>query len=137
MNYWTALVVPITRLLWVTYTAILTVFLLVPNPAALIGLSRPPGPPGGRGIHFLFFLALGALTFAARWPIRAIALGALLVLYAVAAETLQIVVPDRTVELLDYLENLAGLAVGAGFWWLVQRWGTSRGLLKRRKSVKE
>ena len=120
MNRLAVVVTVTTRSAWAMYVAVLTVFLLSPNPAALIGLTRPPGPPGGRWIHFLFFLVLGGSTFAARWPLRGAAVMTLLVLYAVSTETLQWFVPSRTVELLDYLENLAGLAVGAGCWWLLQ-----------------
>jgi VanZ family protein len=104
----------------------LTVFLLVPDPAALLGLSRPPGPPGGRGIHLVFFAGLGALTFAARWSIRGATLTALLVVYAASTELLQTFVPPRTVELLDFTENIAGLALGIILWRLAQRWSSAR-----------
>ena len=41
----------------------------------------------------------------------------LLVAYALLTEGLQAIIPDRTVELLDLIENLFGLAAGTAIWW--------------------
>lgn len=111
----------LVRLAAVVYGAILTVFLLVPDPAALIGLERPPVPSGGRGVHFVLFTMLAVLFSIAHWPLRRSALAAALGLYAVAIESLQAIVPLRTVELLDYAENLIGLGLGLGLCRLLQR----------------
>jgi len=45
----------------------------------------------------------------------------LLVVYAFGVETLQWFFPPRKVELLDYLENLLGLALGTAIWRLASR----------------
>jgi hypothetical protein len=109
------------RFAWAVYATVLTVFLLVPDPAELVGLSRVPGPASGRGIHFLAFAVLAGLTHAARLPIRAFPLAFLLVFYACSVETLQAFVPRRTVELPDYIENIGGLVAGATVWWIAAR----------------
>jgi hypothetical protein len=106
----------------VVYCLLLTFFLLVPDPLALLGIESLPGPPGGRGVHLLLFFLLAVLVCASRLPIRPRVLAGLLVAYALTTETLQLAVPTRTVELLDYAENLAGLAAGAAAWgWFERR----------------
>ncbi|NLX98959.1 MAG: hypothetical protein GXY83_22670 [Rhodopirellula sp.] len=112
----------LARLAGVIYGVLLTVLLLVPEPTAILGLQQPPLTPGGRGVHFMLFLLLGLLISAARWPIRRAALIAALVLYAWAIESLQALIPLRTVELLDYVENLTGLALGLTVYWLTVGW---------------
>jgi len=109
------------RLLFIAYCIGLTVLLLIPDPAATLGIEKVPGPPGGRGIHFLAFLGLGLLAFASRWRLGRGLLIGLLIAYALAAESLQWLVPPRSVELLDYAENLLGLAAAAGCWRLMRR----------------
>ncbi|HID77955.1 MAG TPA: hypothetical protein EYP56_18410 [Planctomycetaceae bacterium] len=94
------------------YWALLTVLLLVPDPAALVGLDWPGRAGGGRGVHFVLFLALGGLLVLGRWPVRAGWLVAAAALYGLATEALQWLVPQRSVELLDAAENLLGLLAG-------------------------
>ena len=115
------------RLACAAYWLMLTVLLLVPNPKALLGLRYTPGNLSQRGVHFLFFTVLVVLVMAGRPPLRRRTLVAVLVGYAVVTETLQSLVPLRTVELIDYLENLAGLAVGAGIWLIGRKsWAAIR-----------
>jgi len=45
----------------------------------------------------------------------------LLVGYALGTETLQLWIPNRATESLDFLENLLGLAVGTAIWWWLQK----------------
>ena len=53
----------------VCYWFLLTVLLLVPNPAALVGLHAVPIFPWGKfGIHLIAFTGLGFLANATRWP---------------------------------------------------------------------
>lgn len=96
------------------YWLALTVLLLVPNPFALLGLTRLKGHGiPNRGVHFTAFLLLTLVTRGVQskkarlWPVLVV-----LVLYAVATETLQLAVVGRTVELPDYFENLLGIAAG-------------------------
>lgn len=121
------------RAAFVFYIAFLTVLLLVPDPLALLGMSELPGPDEGRGVHFCAFCLLGLLAVASRLPIRRERLIAGLVIYALATETLQMLIESRSVELLDYLENLTGLACGAGAHRLLG-WISARRLRARQTS---
>lgn len=104
------------------YWLLLTFFLLVPEPSALLGIESLPGPPGGRGVHFLLFFLLAILVSGSRFPIRRRLLAGVAIVYALAIETLQLAVPTRTVEVFDYAENVFGLAAGAAAWvWLRTR----------------
>jgi len=105
---------------WVAYWLLLTVLLLAPDPLAVLGITRVPGSPGRRMEHLLVFALLALLACASRPRLSWATLAALLVGYAVLTETLQAFVPTRTVELLDYLENLLGLAAGGGLWRLIR-----------------
>ena len=105
------------------YCGLLTAFLLAPDPAELVGLRRPLRFPWGDiGIHFTTFTGLALLVWVAGWPRRiSRPVAALLVIYALSVESLQYFAPTRSVELLDYTENLLGLAAGTGLYWLGQR----------------
>jgi VanZ family protein len=104
------------RTICVVYWACLTVLLVVPNPAGLLRVRWPSQTLGPRGVHFVFFVTLALLVLASRWPMRIRVLAGVLIGYAVATEALQWLVPKRTFELLDLLENLLGLLVGAVLW---------------------
>ena len=57
----------VLRLACICYWLILSVLLLVPNPAALIGLHSVPIFPWGKfGIHLSLFTVLGFLANATR-----------------------------------------------------------------------
>jgi VanZ family protein len=109
------------RLIAILYGIVLTVLLLVPDPAALLGLKRFPEPPGERFAHFAFFAVLGLLACISRWPVRGWMLLAILAAYAVATELLQGLVPHRTPELIDLVEDFFGLGLGAYLGWIIQR----------------
>ena len=109
------------RVVLAVYWLALTVLLLVPDPLKWLGIVRAPGPPGGRMQHFLLFGLLAVLVLASRLRLRRGVLLGLLVGYALVTESLQWFVPHRTVELLDFTENLLGLAAGWGLWWLISR----------------
>jgi len=98
------------------YWVVLTVLLLVPHPARLVGAQAASLSGGGRGVHFVFFLVLAALVYASRWPVRRTTWLAVLIVYAVTTEGLQWFVPHRHVELLDLLENLLGVLAGMTVW---------------------
>lgn len=111
----------VARLLCALYALGLTILLLVPKPWALLGIAKPPGLGSDRGLHFVLLSALALLVFASRLPMRRWAMLAVLATYGLVVESLQWFFPPRTVELRDYLENLLGVAVGAGLWWLLAR----------------
>jgi glycopeptide antibiotics resistance protein len=105
------------------YWLLLTVLLLVPNPAALVGLHAVPTLPWGKfGIHLLAFTILGFLANSTRWP-KGIywPLIVLLMVYGVTTESLQLFVPHRTARVMDGIENILGITAGSGIYWLVQR----------------
>ena len=105
------------------YWVLLSVLLLVRDPASILGfLHAPRVPTNGIGLHFAALLVLSVLVCAARWPRRpGWFMVALLVGYGLVIESLQALVPPRTVELLDYIENTLGVLAGAGIWWIVHR----------------
>ena len=120
----------ITRLICYGYWLFLTVLLLVPNPAALVGLKAVPVFPWGKfGIHLGFFTVLGLLVNATRWPKRPWwPLLVLLIIYGLTTETLQLFVPHRTARVMDAIENILGIALGTGVYWLVLRMTARRSL---------
>jgi hypothetical protein len=113
----------IARLACYGYWLALTVLLLVPNPAALVGLHAVPVLPWGKfGIHLGFFTVLGFLANATWWPKRPRwPLIVLLVVYGVATESLQLFVPHRTARVMDGIENILGIAVGSVMYCLLLR----------------
>jgi hypothetical protein len=113
----------ITVILCIGYWIFLTVLLLVPNPAALLGLKEVPSLPWGKfGIHLLAFTILSILVHSLRWP-KQLAWTPLvfLAIYAVATEGLQRFVLPRTAQVLDGLENFLGIAFGAAIYWSFRR----------------
>jgi hypothetical protein len=106
----------------ICYWIFLTVLLLVRNPAKIVGLEAVPLFPWGKfGIHLSAFVVLSLLVHATRWPKRPWwPLLVLLVLYAVTTESLQVLVPPRTARVMDAFENLLGIAIGAGIYWVAR-----------------
>jgi len=106
------------------YWPLLTVFLLVPDPASLVGLRRVPIFPWGKfGIHLTAFVILSFLLHASRWPKRpSWILVISLVAYGVITESLQLLVPHRTARVMDAVENILGITIGASIYWLIRRY---------------
>jgi VanZ family protein len=46
---------------------------------------------------------------------------AFLVVYGITTESLQLFVPHRTARVMDGIENILGIALGSGIYWLLQR----------------
>ena len=110
-------------LVCIFYWLFLTVLLLVPNPAALVGLHAVPIFPWGKfGIHLGFFTVLGLLANATRWPKRLCwPLIVFLMVYGITTESLQLFVPQRTARVMAGIENILGIAVGSAIYWLLLR----------------
>lgn len=97
------------------YLAFLTVLLVVRNPLDLFGQQQVVVAAYhalGVIVHFVTFFILGGLMSAARWPIGRVPLVGLLVAYAAATELIQSQIPARSADLGDFLQDVAGLALG-------------------------
>ncbi len=94
---------------WATVTALL----LVPNPAALVGLRRAPMPGYALLAHLGSFFLLSVLTLASRLPISWPGTLGVLVSYGAIVELLQGFVPRRTVAFADFVANTVGIVLGA------------------------
>ncbi len=107
----------------ICYWICLTVLLLVPNPAAMAGLHAAPIFPWGKfGVHLIAFTNLGFLANATRWPKRPCwQMIVFLVLYGIVTESLQLFVPHRSARVMDGMENILGIALGSGIYWLLLR----------------
>ena len=108
----------VLRTVCAAYWSVLTVLLLLPG--SLLGIHRVPVGLGKMGVHLVAFTVLGFLVAGSRWPIRRARLVVVLGGYAIAVESLQWLVPLRTVELPDFVESVVGLAAGFAVWKLVQ-----------------
>ncbi|MCC6123777.1 MAG: VanZ family protein [Pirellulales bacterium] len=110
----------IRLLVCLSYAALLTVLLLSPDPAGMMGLKK--APLEDIGIHFSTLFLLAVLVHATRWPKPPHwTLMMFLAVYALAAEALQAIVPGRTVQLFDFIENLLGVSAGSGVYCFFQR----------------
>jgi hypothetical protein len=107
------------------YLLLLSFLLLAPEPLKLLGFPSSSGASSLRMVHFTLFAVLGFLAWASRWPVRSRTLLGVLVGYALVTESLQWFIVERSVELLDYAENLLGLAAGGAVWHALQWWGRS------------
>ena len=127
----------ILLVLCIAYWIALTVLLLVPHPDEIVGFSAPHLPWGKVGIHLGFFTVLSVLANFSRWPKRlSLSLIAFMAIYGITTEFLQRFVPPRTSQVIDGVENLLGIALGAGIYWLVWRRRKKGDLSeKRTKSV--
>jgi len=97
----------------------------LPTLTTLLLMSTPPRLPrvvSNLGAHFCAFTLLAFLAAAGRWPIRSVVLAGLLVAYGLLVETAQLLVGARSVELLDYVENLLGIVAGLSAWTLWHHW---------------
>ena len=103
------------------YWLLLTVLLLVPTPAALVGLHAVPIFPWGKfGIHLIAFTILGFLANATRWPKHFCwPLIVFLVVYGITTEVLQRFVPHRSARIMDGVEDILGIAAGSAIYWLL------------------
>ncbi len=127
----------VLRMACAAYWLLLSLLLLLPDPYALLGIERFPGPSGGRFVHFAFFTMLALLVHASRLPIGRVLLWSTIAAYAVAVELLQWLVPHRVVDVVDLAENLLGLVAGTGIWWSIRRISTGRNTVSRNACCSE
>jgi VanZ family protein len=110
----------IVLLVCLSYATLLTVLLLSPDPAGMMGLKK--APLQDLGIHFSALFLLAFSVHATRWPKPPHWFFTMpLIGYALATEALQAFVPGRSVELFDFIENIIGVLVGSGVFWFLQR----------------
>jgi hypothetical protein len=111
----------VARFACIAYWILLTMLLLVPNPAAMVGLHAVLIFPWGKfGIHLIAFTILGFLANATRWPKRLCwPMIVVLVVYGITTESLQLFVPHRTARVMDGIENILGIAAGSAIYWLL------------------
>jgi VanZ family protein len=110
----------VIRLVFFGYLVSLTVLLLVKDPLRLMGMR-------GEGAafldafmpfaHLLSFFLLTALALIIRWPIPRWIMAILLAMYGGLTEIAQSFLPPRTAEWRDWLQDLAGIAIGAVVCW--------------------
>jgi VanZ family protein len=108
------------RALSIGYLVFLTILLLSADPARVI--CMPSGLPWLLKVllpaaHFLSFLMLAVLVLSTRWPVPRWAIVLTLMLYAGMTEIIQGFFPPRTPELMDWIQDLSGIAVGTACCW--------------------
>lgn len=109
------------RFVCIGYLIFLTVLLLVADPLRFVSVhGQTPGVlrmllPWA---HFLSFFVLVGLALTARWPVPRWAIAVFLVLYAGMTEVAQSLMPPRTAEWGDWLQDVIGIAVGASLCWM-------------------
>jgi VanZ family protein len=67
--------------------------------------------------HLLSFTMLAVLVLGAGWPVARTTLVALLIAYGAGTELVQGLIPYRSCELSDCLNDLAGIAAGTAMLW--------------------
>lgn len=103
------------------YLVLLSASLLTSNPFAVAGAKQSWLRANYQAYvepvsHLLSFAALGILGAGSRWPRRFSFRIVLLVIYAFGTELLQYLVPERTPESKDLVQDLCGIAIGAAIW---------------------
>ncbi len=110
--------------------AVVTVLLLVPDPSALVGLSKSAISGYSLIAHVACFFAISLLTLLSRPPVSAPATVTILMAYGATVEMLQGLVPQRTVEFRDFVANALGIAAGVAAYAAVEgcrQWRAARG----------
>jgi VanZ family protein len=108
------------RLVSLAYLALLTTLLLVKDPLWFLA-SRGNVEPFFRFLmpisHLLGFFGLAILCLLARWPVPRWVIVALLAFYGGMTEVAQSCLPPRTAEMIDWIQDLTGIALGAACCW--------------------
>ncbi len=105
----------VMRIACLAYIVFLSLLLLSPNPARVIGVSGEL-PWALRTLmpcaHLLSFSVLAVVMFLARWPLPRWSVVLLLAAYGGATEIIQGFVPPRTPRWTDWFQDVGGVAVG-------------------------
>lgn len=117
------------RKLLAGYWLLLTLLLLARNPLGwfsendtAVSLYDSVEPVA----HLVSFTLLTLLALATRWRITRYSLVGLLALYGVATELVQSQIPERSMQLVDLIQDLGGIAIGLGVCWIWRRWAERR-----------
>jgi hypothetical protein len=109
------------RAICLIYLIYLTALLLIADPRRLVvghgdlpGFLRTLMPVA----HLVSFWLLAVLALVARWPAPRWAITLLLIAYAGMTEVAQSMLPPRTAEWKDWIQDLAGIAIGAALCWI-------------------
>ena len=110
----------VMRIVLSAYWAYLSVLLLSQDPTRWIG--APGHVPNLLRLlmpfaHMLSFSVLTAIALAARLPLPRWSIILSLAVYGALTEIVQGVVPCRTPEWVDWLQDLAGIAIGLACFW--------------------
>jgi VanZ family protein len=108
------------RLICLGYLVYLTALLWTADPTRLVGdevagFMHPFMPVA----HLLSFTVLAVLALVTRWPAPRWAIVVLLAMYGGMTEIVQGFLPPRTPDWMDWLQDLAGIGVGAASCWTV------------------
>lgn len=110
----------VLRIVCVGYIVFLTLLLLTKDPSHLFGVEgelpwvlRAMLPLA----HAISFLGLSVLALIARWPVPRWSIVLALLVYGGMTEVFQGFVPHRTPEWADWLQDVAGIAVGSACCW--------------------
>lgn len=125
----------IMRTLCIVYLITLTFLLVTSNPVRILGL--PEDLPFWLGqlltiSHFLSFLLLSVLCLTTRWPVPRWSVVLFLSLYAAVTELVQGLVPVRTPQWEDLLQDMGGIMVGAAGCWVI---ATVLSVLEKRRQA--
>ena len=115
------------RIVFFVYILTLTVGLVHPKGGEITGFAGASAGEHPDLQHFLAFVVLAALAIKARFEVTRTSLGAKLLVYAVAGEVVQMVIPGRTACLMDGLANVLGIATGLGLWVITTSVGKTNG----------
>jgi VanZ family protein len=111
------------------YWLLLTFLLLARHPLGWFSENRTAESLYGRFepvAHLVSFTLLTLLALSTRWRITRYTLVALLAVYGVATELVQSQIPGRSMQLVDLVQDLAGIVLGIAVYWTWQRCRMSR-----------
>lgn len=124
----------VIRAVCIAYAVLLGLLLLSEDPSRVVGLhGRMPSILQAimPAAHAMAFAALAILALWVRWPVARWGIVLVLVVYGGMTELLQGFIPYRTPEWPDWLQNMAGIAVGAVFCWTMAILGGKRAQSRR------